>query len=187
MSPRRKIDAAERFVAGDYFKAVAAAPSRLVLTVIACVTTVLVIAAIAASAYLVVEHEKDVASQAKSAAVLGYVEEFMKGFTAVDPFHANAYVERIAGQATGDFAKQFKDKHDQILMQVARAQPAEGAVEDAGVQRWNDDGSADVLIAMKLTTTTPDGNATVESGSRWVVTATQEGQQWKISRMNPVM
>lgn len=38
-------------------------------------------------------------------------------------------------------------------MQVARAQPAEGSVEDAGVQRWNDDGSADVLIAMKLTTT----------------------------------
>ncbi|MBN9634879.1 MAG: mammalian cell entry protein, partial [Actinobacteria bacterium] len=131
--------------------------------------------------------EEDVTSQAKSAAVLGYVEEFMKGFTAVDPFPANNYVERIAGQATGEFAKQFKDRRDQIVLQVARAQPAEGTVEAAGVARWNDDGSADVLIAMKLTTTTPDGNATVESGSRWVVTATQEGQQWKISRMNPVM
>jgi len=187
MSPRRKIDAAERFVAGDYFKAVAAAPRRTVLAVIACVATVFVLLAIAASTYLLVQHEKDVASQAKAAAVLGYVEEFMKGFTAVDPFHANAYVEKIAGQASGGFAKQFKDKHDQILLQVARAQPAEGAVEAAGVQRWNDDGSADVLIAMKLTTTTPDGNSTVETGSRWVVTATQEGQQWKISRMNPVM
>ncbi|CAM5725350.1 mammalian cell entry protein [Mycolicibacterium aubagnense] len=187
MSPRRKIDAAERFVAGDYFKAVAAPPRRVVLTVIACVTTVLVIAAITASTYLLVQHEKDVTSQAKSAAVLGYVEEFMKGFTAVDPFHANDYVDRMTGQATGEFAKQFKDKKDQILLQVARAQPAEGTVEAAGVARWNDDGSADVLIAMKLTTTTPDGNATVESGSRWVVTATQEGQQWKISRMNPVM
>ena len=187
MSPRRKIDAAERFDAGDYFKAVAATPRRVVLSVIACVTTVLVIAAIAASTYLLVQHEKDVTSQAKSASVLGYVEEFMKGFTAVDPFHANNYVERIAGQATGEFAKQFKDKRDQIVLQVARAQPAEGTVEAAGVARWNDDGSADVLIAMKLTTTTPDGNATVESGSRWVITATQEGQQWKISRMNPVM
>lgn len=97
MSPRRKIDAAERFVAGDYFKAVAAVPRRVVLAVIACVTTVLVIAAIVASTYLLVQHEKDVASQAKSAAVLGYVKEFMRGFTAVDPFHANAYVEKIAG------------------------------------------------------------------------------------------
>lgn len=186
MSPRRKIDAAERFIDGDYFKAVTAAPRRVALVVIACITTVLVLTAIGASTYLLVQHEKDVASQAKSADVLGYVEEFMKGFTAVDPFHANAYVERIAGQAAGEFAKQFKDKHDQILMQVARAQPAEGAVEAAGIARWNEDGSADVLIAMKLTTTTPDGNSTVESGSRWVVTATQEGQQWKISRMNPV-
>ena len=161
---------------------------RLVaLVVIACITTVLVLTAIGASTYLLVQHEKDVASQAKSADVLGYVEEFMKGFTAVDPFHANAYVERMTGQATGEFAKEFKDRKDQILLQVARAQPAEGTVEAAGVARWNEDGSADVLIAMKLTTTTPDGNSTVESGSRWVVTATQEGQQWKISRMNPVM
>lgn len=75
MSPRRKIDAAERFVAGDYFKTVAAVPRRVVLVVIACITTVLVIAAIAASTYLLVQHEKDVASQAKSAAVLGYVKE----------------------------------------------------------------------------------------------------------------
>ena len=56
MSPRRKIDAAERFVAGDYFKAVAAVPRRVALVVIACVTTVLVIAAIAASTYLLVQH-----------------------------------------------------------------------------------------------------------------------------------
>ena len=49
MSPRRKIDAAERFVAGDYFKAVAATPRRAVLAVIACATTVFVFAAIAAS------------------------------------------------------------------------------------------------------------------------------------------
>ncbi|MUL67400.1 mammalian cell entry protein [Mycobacterium sp. CBMA 234] len=187
MSPRRKVDSAERFFAGDYFKAVTVAPRSWALAVIAGVATLLVVGAIAASTYLMVRHERDVESQAKSAAVLGYVQEFMKGFTAVDPFHANAYVDRITGQATGEFGKQFKDKRDQILLQVARAQPAEGAVEAVGVQRWNDDGSADVLIAMKLTTTTPDGKATVENGSRWVVTATQEGQQWKISRMNPVM
>jgi Mce-associated membrane protein len=186
MSPRRKVDSAERFVAGEYFKAVASAPRRWGLPVIACVATLLVLAAIAASTYLLVQHDRDVTSQARSAAVLGYVEEFMKGFTAVDPYHANNYVDRIESQATGQFAKQFQDKKNDIVLQVARAQPAQGTVEAAGVQRWNDDGSADVLIAMKLTTTAPDGKSAVESGTRWVITAAQEGQQWKISRMNPV-
>lgn len=124
MSPRRKIDAAERFVAGDYFKAVAEVPRRVALAVIACVTTVLVIAAIAASTYLLVQHEKDVASQAKSAAVLGYVKEFMRGFTAVDPFHANAYVEKIAGSPPASSPNSSRTSTTRSSCRW-RAQPAE--------------------------------------------------------------
>jgi Mce-associated membrane protein len=187
MSPRRKVDSAERFVAGEYFADVPPAPRRWGLPVVAGIAALLVIAAVAASTFFLVQHEREAASQARSASVLGYVEEFMTGFTALDPYHANDYVDRIQTQTTGDFAKQFKDKKDQILLQVAQAQPARGAVEAAGVQRWNDNDSADVLIAMKMTTTSPDGKSTVESGSRWVVTASQEGRQWKISRMNQVI
>jgi len=58
---------------------------------------------------------------------------------------------------------------------------------DAGVQRWNDNGSADVLVATKTSTTGPDGKSTIESGNRWVVTTIEEGQQWKISQLIQVI
>jgi Mce-associated membrane protein len=54
------------------------------------------------------------------------------------------------------------------------------------VQRWNDNGSADILVATKTTTKMPDGKS-VESGNRWVTTATKEGQQWKISQLIQVI
>ena len=41
---------------------------------------------------------------------------------------------------------------NEILVQVARAEPTTGTVVEAGVQRWNDDGSADVLVATKIST-----------------------------------
>ena len=46
---------------------------------------------------------------------------------------------------------------NEILIQVARAEPTQGTVLEAGVQRWNDDGSADVLVATKISNKTPDG------------------------------
>jgi Mce-associated membrane protein len=44
-----------------------------------------------------------------------------------------------------------------------------------------------VLVATKITTKSPDGKQTVESGSRWVATAVKEGQQWKISNLIQVI
>ncbi len=186
MSPRRKVDTEQEFEAEEFFASEAAPPRRRGLAVVSGVAALVLLLTVAGLTYLAVAHERDARADARSASVLGYVEAFMKGFTSIDPYHANAYGDRILSQATGDFAKQYKEKLDAMLLQVARAQPSAGTVEAAGVQRWNEDGSADVLIAMKLTTTTADGKATVESGSRWVVTASQEGQQWKISRLNQV-
>jgi Mce-associated membrane protein len=107
-------------------------------------------------------------------------------YTTLDPFHANDYTDRILTQATGDFQKMFKEKQNEINVQVARAEPTAGSVLEAGVQRWNDNGSADVLVATKTTTRMPDGK-TIESGSRWVATTILEGQQWKISQLIQVI
>lgn len=108
-------------------------------------------------------------------------------YTTLDPYHANDYADRIASQATGDFRKMFQEKQNEIVVQVARAEPTEGSVLDAGVQRWNDNGSADVLVATKISTRTPDGKSVVESGSRWIATTIWEGQQWKISQLIQVI
>jgi Mce-associated membrane protein len=148
---------------------------------------VVVAAAITASTLMLVRHEDDRNAAVDDAAALGYAREFMTMYMTLDPFNANAYADRILAQGTGEFAKIFKEKQNEILVQVARSEPSTGTVLEAGVQRWNDDGSADVLLATKVTTTSPDGKSTIESGSRWVATTIKEGQQWKISNLVQVI
>jgi Mce-associated membrane protein len=147
----------------------------------------LIAAAITASGLMLNAYNKDHASSTKEAAAVGYVREFMTTYTTLDPFHANDYANRIVAQGTGDFAKMFKEKENEILVQVARAEPTTGTVVEAGVQRWNDNGSADVLVATKISTKSPDGKSTIESGNRWVATTIKEGQQWKISNLIQVI
>lgn len=119
--------------------------------------------------------------------VLDYVKAFMTGFTTLDPFHANAYYDRVMANATGDFAKQYHDKHNEILVQIAQAEPTKGTALAAGVERWNDDGSANVMVATDVSSKSPDGKQKVENTNRWVVTAQREGNQWKISSLQQVI
>lgn len=183
MSPRRKVEAEET----DFFEVKPKPPRRWGLPIVAMITSLLMAAGLTVGALMLVGHERDRRSQVNDAAALGYVSEFMTDYTSLDPFNANAYVERILSKGTGDFAKMFKEKQNEILIQVARAEPTTGTVLAAGVQRWNDNGSADVLVATKVSSKSPDGKTTVESGNRWVATAIKEGQQWKISQLIQVM
>jgi Mce-associated membrane protein len=183
MSPRRKVDAGEP----DFFDIAPKPPRRWGLTVVATVATLLIAAAITASTLMLVNHETDRRATVNDAAALSYVREFMSAYTTVDPFNANAYMDRILAQGTGEFGKMFKEKENEILIQVARAEPTQGTVLEAGVQRWNDDGSADILVATKISQRSPDGKSTIESGNRWVATAIKEGQQWKISQLIQVI
>lgn len=54
------------------------------------------------------------------------------------------------------------------------------------MERWNDDGSASVVAVTKTVTTMPDG-AVIESGGRWLAMAIEEGGQWRISDLKPVI
>ena len=183
MSPRRKLEADEP----DFFEVVTEPPRRWGLPIVAALSALLIAAAITAATLILIRHETDRRVAIKDSDALGYVREFMTMYTTLDPFHANAYGDRVLAQGTGDFAKMFKDKQNEILIQVARAEPTTGDVVDAGVQRWNDNGSVDVLVATKITSKSPDGKSTIESGNRWVATATKEGQQWKISQLIQVI
>jgi len=183
VSPRRKVEADEQ----DFFAVAPRPPRRWGLALIATLATLLIAAAITGSTLMLIQHEKDRRASVKEAAALGYVREFMTAYTTVDPFHANDYADRILTQGTGDFAKMFKEKENEILVQVARAEPTKGTVLEAGLQRWNDNGSVDVLVATKISSKSPDGKSTIESGNRWVATAIKEGQQWKISQLIQVI
>lgn len=183
MSPRRKVDSDEP----DFFEPGAKPPRRWGLPVLSVVVALLIATAIGAGAFMAVRHETDHRMAIRDADAVGYVSAFMTLYTTLDPFHANDYGDRVLAQATGDFEKAYKDKLNEVLVQVAQAEPTVGTVVDAGVQRWNDNGSADVLVATKTSRKSPDGKTTIESGDRWIATTIKEGQQWKISQLIPLI
>ncbi|MGH3555923.1 MAG: mammalian cell entry protein [Mycobacterium sp.] len=184
MSPRRKLQPGQE-------RCFAATPPptsrRWGLPLVAVLTAAIAAAAITVCALELNSHEMQRHTTIRDAAALGYVHSFMTQFTSPDPFHANDYTDRVLAQATGDFAEQYRQNHNEILIQVARAEPTTGTVLDAGVSRWNDDGSVDVLVTTKFTSKTPDGKLQGERTNRWVVTAKQEGQSWKISKLIPMI
>ncbi|ORB87575.1 mammalian cell entry protein [Mycobacterium kansasii] len=180
MSPRRKFHPGE----GLLLVAQPLPPRRpWILPLVATAAAVVMAAAVMLSSLMLVSHVSRDQTARREHEVVNYVKWFMGQFTTVDPYHANEYVERILAQATGDFAKQYHDKANEILLQVAQAEPAKGTVLDAGVERWNDDGSASILVATEVTSRSPDGKEAFESTNRWAATAKQEGNQWKISNL----
>lgn len=184
MSPRR------RFQPGEEPLLVARpvpARRRWGLPLTTVIAGTLTAAAVAVSALMLVSHESVDRKDSRSREVIGYVRGFMTQFTSVDPYHANDYVQRVLAQATGDFARQYQKKANEILIQVARAEPATGTVLDAGVERWNDDGSANVIVATEVTSKSPDEKQVFENTNRWTATATREGNQWKISNLLQVI
>lgn len=186
MSPRRRVDADER----DYFAVPVEepkAPVRWGLPLTVALSALLAIAAVAGSVLMLVQHESQRRTDLRDVAALGYVRSFIVEYTSLDPFHANDYSDNIFQQATGEFATSFKEKMNEVTIRVARGEPTKGEVLSAGVQRWNDDGSAEVLVAGNVTTPGRDGRPTVESANRWVVTTIEEGQQWKISKLIQVI
>src|ERR1700739_3066952 len=147
-------------------------PSRdWAMPVAMVVAGVLAASGISTSAYVLVNQRSHHEVAVKEVDVLGFVRAFMTGFTTLDPFHANAYVDRILAHATGDFAKQYRDKQNEVLIQIAQAEPTKGTALAAGVERWNDDGSANVMVATDVTFKSPDGKQTLDNTNRWVVTA----------------
>jgi Mce-associated membrane protein len=160
---------------------------RWALPLVIVVAAVLAAGAITSSSFVLVSHRSQHRAAMKEVGVLGFVRSFMTAFTTLDPFHANDYVDRILARATGNFAKQYRGKENDILIQIAQAEPTKGTALEAGVERWNDDGSANVLVAIDVRFTSPDAKQVIENTSRWVVTAQWEGDQWKISSLLQVI
>jgi Mce-associated membrane protein len=181
VSPRRRIDGALAFGERPPRRR-----RRWRLGLAISLAAAVVIAAVGASTVVLIDHEKDRRATVKELAAVDYVRSFMTQYTTLDPFHANDYADRVLAQATGQLAQMYTEKMNEIVVQVARAEPTKGAVLDAGIERWNDDGSANVVVATQTTTVMPDGKR-LENGNRWVATATQEGNQWKISNLLQVI
>lgn len=182
MSPRRRFEPG-----GGHLFSASPRPRRWGLPLAAVLAAAVAAAAITVCTMVLTAHHTLSRTRINDAAALGYVHSFMTEFTSPDPFHANDYSDHILAQATGEFAQLYRDNQNEVLVQVARSEPTTGTVLDAGVERWNDDGSVDVLVVTRFTSKSSDGKLRVERENRWVVTAKQEGDQWKISSLIPMI
>jgi Mce-associated membrane protein len=184
VSPRR------RFRSGDAPLFVAksvAPPGRYRPPLFFTLVALMVAGALTVCTLTLIAHESQRRALLRDVSVLDGVRAFMTMFASPDPFHANDYVDRVLANATGEFAKQYQEKANHALLQVARSEPTTGTVLDVGIERWNDDGTANVLVITDVTSKTPDGKNVVDVKYRWLVTAEQEGAQWKISSLLQVI
>lgn len=184
MSPLRKIQAGEQPLLPT---TPPRGPRRWGLALVATLAGAIAATALMLCAQDLNAHRTQRHTTLRDAAALAYVRSFMIEFTSPDPFHANDYTDRVLAQATGDFAHQYRQNQNQILIQVARSEPTTGTVLEIGVSRRNADGSVDVLVMTKFTSKSPDGTLQFERSNRWVVTARQEGERWKVSRLTPTI
>ncbi len=182
MSPRRRIDPDSP----EIFRLPEEQRPDLRLRLAAAGAALAVIGALAVSSVALVHHQATRREQLREVAVLSSVRTFITQYTSLDPFHANDYADKVMAQATGDFKKMYGDNMNKIVVSVARAELTTGTVQDLGIERWNDDGSANVVVAASTSTKMPDGKV-VEGANRWMVTATKEGEQWKISNLVQVI
>ncbi|ORV51024.1 mammalian cell entry protein [Mycolicibacter engbaekii] len=182
MSPRRRVHPQDQPLYVER-----PVPRRRRLPMVIVGSLVAAAAAIAICAVTLVTHEQHRRAALRDVEALAAVESFMTMFTSPDPFHANDYLARVLDNATGDFASAYQEKANQILIAVARSEPTTGTVTAAGVERWNDEGSVTMLVAVENTGKSPDGKHDVRVATRWLATAQKEGDQWKISDLNQVL
>ena len=182
MSPRRRIDPNEP----DIFQLPESPPRDMRLRMVGLAAAIAVCVGLAVSTLVFIAHNANRDRQLREVAVLGAVRAFITQYTSLDPFHANDSADKVLAQGTGDFAKMYSEKMNAIVVQVARAEPTTGTVEALGIENWNDDGSANVVVATTTVTKLPGGKK-IEGGNRWFVTAKKEGTQWKISNLVQVI
>lgn len=182
MSPRRRFDD------GDWssLRMPEPRPSHRRLRAVASLAAVAMLGALSVSAFVFTKSITQQRAAVRNAAVIDFVRSFVTQYTSPDPFHANAYADKILALGTGNFAKLYSDKMTEVVIQVAQAEPGVGTVQEIGIERWNPDDSANVIAVSNMTTTMPDGKK-IDSGSRWEITAVKEGDQWRVSDLIQVL
>lgn len=182
MSPRRRVDS--NLI--DRLEPPATRPLSRRFRLIATIAAVLILSALVTTAVVFANNQADRRTKIDEAAVQDFVRTFVTQYTSPDPFNANDYADKILALGTGNFAKMYSDRMNEVVLQVAQSEPGFGTVADLGIERWNADGSASVIAVANMTTKMPDGTK-IDSASRWEITAVKEGDQWKVSDLIQVL
>jgi Mce-associated membrane protein len=152
-----------------------------------CATLLVAAAAMTAGGYLALRSHSDSDSAARAeAAAMAAAKDCVTATQAPDASAMEASQRKIIECATGDFGAQAT-LYSSVLVDAYQASNAQVQVSDmrAAVERHNDDGSIDVLVALRVAVT----NATTqnqETGFRLRVKMAPDNGTYKIAGLDQV-
>ncbi|RZL79521.1 MAG: hypothetical protein EOP32_19220 [Rhodococcus sp. (in: high G+C Gram-positive bacteria)] len=163
-------------------------PRSRALVVTASAMAVLILACVAISAILIQRHSSAVADREREAAIIESVREDVTALIAPTFQDAHGSAQKILDGATGDWASQFEPNMDAFAQALTEAQVQSSAdISEIGIERHNDDGTTDVLVA--ATSKVTNSSAQQESTRAWrlrVNVALVDGE-YKLAKVDPVV
>ncbi|GGL15275.1 hypothetical protein [Nocardia jinanensis] len=157
---------------------------RNLLLGIAAAVVVAIVGLIGVNGYLAVGHRDAVADSEER---LGYLQAARQGVVNVLTVNHNTAeddVARILDDATGAWRDEFTPQSGPFRDVVRKAQVVTtGEVTEAGLERVNDDGSAQVLVAAHSKVSNAGGAKEEPRTFRVRVTVAPEGDRFKIAKM----
>lgn len=111
--------------------------------------TLIATAAVVAGIVLEAGHQLDVRDRERDDRVLGFATEAAAALVSTDKEDPNGYIDRVLGQATGDWQEEFAARRRAVADTMgASAGSVIGRGSAAGIERRNDDGTFTVLVAV---------------------------------------
>jgi Mce-associated membrane protein len=144
-------------------------------------------AGVAAGGYLAMRSHGDSEAIARAdAAALQAAKDCVAATNAPDTTAMTAAQSKIIECSTGDFGAQAS-LYSSVLVEAYQAANVKVAVSDmrAAVERHNDDGSVDVLVALRVKVTNSEA-ADQEQGYRLRVQMAPDAGRYKIARLDQV-
>lgn len=152
-----------------------------------CAVLLLAGAAVAGGGYLALRsHQKSIASARAETAALAAAKDCVTATQAPDATAMVASQQKIIECATGDFGAQAT-LYSGVLVDAYQAANVTVQVSDmrAAVERHNDDGSMDILVAMRVRVSNSQSQDQ-EQGYRLRVRMAPDGGVYKIAKLDQV-
>jgi Mce-associated membrane protein len=152
-----------------------------------CAALLVVAAGVAVGGYLALRSHDDSEAIARAdAAALQAAKDCVAATNAPDTTAMTAAQSKIIECSTGDFGAQAS-LYSSVLVEAYQAANVKVAVSDmrAAVERHNDDGSVDVLVALRVKVTNSQA-ADQEQGYRLRVQMAPDAGSYKIARLDQV-
>jgi len=154
-------------------------------TVAAILTIVVILASLAGSVYMVLEHRNASQQRKRAAELAAAARQGVVTLTSLDFNNAKRDVQRVLDNSTGSFKDDFQKMADDFVKVVEKSKLVEqGAVEATAVDldsMTND--SAVVLVTSKSDVTNAAGAKQDPRNFRLIVTVVRDGGQLKMSKV----